>query len=135
MEKKEYVNPDYVNSKYVYDYMYRVDLSYDHLKLLQKYLDEIKDIDERDLIMFNEMKQIVNNPKEIKRSVDKMIAMDKAREAKTNRIKEKINNAINLLRLEQKKFTHYSVAKAANVAYMTVRKHISQEKLDELNKG
>jgi len=135
MEKKEYVNPDYVDSKYVYDYIYRVDLSYDHLKLLQKYLDEIKDIDERDLIMFNEMKQIVNNPKEIKRSVSKMVAMDKAREVKTDRVKEKISNAINLLRLEQKKFTHYSIAKAANIAYMTVRKHISQERLDELNKG
>ena len=53
-----------------------------------------------------------------------------ATEARTTKAKEKIQNAINILRIEDKKITYYSIAKTAGVSYSTVKKYIS---LNEIN--
>lgn len=111
-----------------YDFKYRLDFESEYIELLQKYIDKIEPSDE-DLIMFNEMKEMINNPKKIKRSAKKMIATDKATEARTAKAKAKIQNAINILRMENKKITHYSIAKSARVSYLTVKKYIT---LDEI---
>jgi len=58
-------------------------------------------------------------------SPKKQKAMQKARDTKEREAKEKIVNAINLLRIESKKITCYSVAKTANVSYNTARKYES----------
>ena len=116
------------NSKY--DYKYRLDLDSYHIEILQKYINKIEDIDEMDFIMFNEIKELINNPKKIKHSSAKYSAAITATEARTAKAKEKIQNAINLLRIENKKITHYSIAKMAGVSYLTVKKYIS---LDEIN--
>jgi len=65
--------------------------------------------------------EIVNNPKKIKRSIKKMIPTYKATGARTAKVKEKIQNAINILRMENKKITHYSIVKTAGVSYTTVK--------------
>jgi len=72
----------------------------------------------------------IKNGKIIKYSTKKAIATEKATEARTKKAKEKIQNAINILRLENKKITHYSIAKTADVSYVTVKKYIT---LDEMN--
>lgn len=113
---------------YSYDYNYRLDLDADYFALLQKYINKIN-VSEDDLILFNELKEIINNPKKIKRSIDKQIAAQKATALRTARAKEKIQNAINILRMENKKITHYSIAKISGVSFNTVKKYIL---LDEI---
>ncbi len=39
-------------------------------------------------------------------------------------LKEKIQNAINLLQFENKAITHYSISQASGVSFNTVKKHI-----------
>lgn len=53
----------------------------------------------------------------------KQAAAIKATEVKKRRAKEAIVNAINLMRLEGRKITAYSVAKAAGVSYNTAKKY------------
>ena len=48
----------------------------------------------------------------------------KARAVKTTRTKEKIQNAINLLRLQGQPINAYQVAKLSGVAYNTARKYL-----------
>jgi len=108
-----------------YDFKYRVDLDYDKLEILQKYINKLDDIDERDLELFNEIKEKINNPKKIKHSSKKYAAAIDATEARTKKAKEKIQNAINLLRMQNKKITYYAIAKESGVAYLTVKKYVT----------
>ncbi len=107
---------------------YRIDLDMYQLHILKKYINTIE-VSEEDVIMFNEIKEKMNNPKKIKRSVKKLMATDKATEARITQAKNKIQNAMNILRFENKKLTHYSIAKTAGVSYTTVKKYIT---LDEI---
>jgi len=110
----------------VYEYKYRVDLDYDLFQILKKYINISPDeILEQDLIIFNEMRQKINNPKKIKHSSKKFWAAIEATDARTKKAKQKIQNAINLLRMQDKKITHYAIAKEAGVAYLTVKKYIT----------
>jgi len=112
-----------------FNFKYRIDLDFYQLEVLQKYIEKIDNIFEEDLIMFNEMKEMVSNPKKIKHSQKKYSAAITATEARTAKAKEKIQNAINILRMENKKITHYSISKVSGVSYLTVKKYIS---LDEI---
>jgi len=47
-----------------------------------------------------------------------------ARKERTNKLKEKIENAMNLLRLENKEITAYSVSKVADISYNSARKYL-----------
>jgi len=51
-------------------------------------------------------------------------ATNKATATRTAQAKAKIQNAVNLLRMENKKISYYSVAKTAGVSYSTVKKYI-----------
>jgi Fic family protein len=53
----------------------------------------------------------------------KMTNAKKATTAKINKTKEKIQNAINLLRLQGEEVNPYRIAKLANVSYNTARKY------------
>jgi len=125
-----------------YDFKYRLDLDFYQFKDLQNYMLELEKVYEKnynlfkdddilkedcknDLISLKQIKEIVDNPKKIKHSTKKIIACDKATEARTAKAKKKIQNAINILRMENKKLTHYSIAKTAKVSYLTVKKYIS----------
>jgi len=129
-----------------HNYKYRLDLNYYEFEILEKHMsaleklykekynqfkddNTLKEFYENDLISLNEIKEKINKPKKIKRSDNKIYASYKATQARTKKAKEKIQNAINILRMQDKKLTHYSIAKEANVSYLTVKKYIS---LDEM---
>ena len=50
--------------------------------------------------------------------------INKAREARTAKTKEKVQNAINLLRIEGKEITAYQVAKVADISFNTAKKYL-----------
>ena len=59
-----------------------------------------------------------------KASPKKQESVKRAREALQRKTKEKIQNAINLLKMEGKEITPYSVAKTAGVSYNTAKKYL-----------
>lgn len=59
-------------------------------------------------------------------SEKKQQATQKATKVRSDRAKEKIQNAINLLQLENKAITHYSISQASGVSFNTVKKHIPE---------
>jgi len=77
--------------------------------------------------------KMLEKPKIIKYSSKKSKAAAAATEARIEKVKEKINNAINILKLEGKKLNFHNIAKTANVAYLTVRKYLTKEDLEKLN--
>jgi len=106
---------------------YRLDLEeceLNNLKELIKYAKSYDELQEEELYFNEELLEKVQNPKKIKHSGKKALAAEIATEARTKQAKEKIQNAINILRMEDKKLTHYSIAKMAGVSYVTVKKYI-----------
>jgi hypothetical protein len=83
-----------------------------------------------DIVGIDNLMSHLNNPIKIKYSVKKTDAAEKATEARTKKAKAKIQNAINILNLENRKITHYSIAQEAKVSYNTVKKYIT---LNEMN--
>jgi len=73
--------------------------------------------------------EVTNSMREIKQSYKKKTATGKANEAKISKSKAKVENAINLLRMEGKEITPYAVGKTANISYNTAKKY-----LDQINK-
>ena len=61
-------------------------------------------------------------------SEKKQNAAREALKIKITKTKEKIQNAINLLRLQGKPINPYQVAKLSGVAYNTARKYLKKEK-------
>jgi response regulator of citrate/malate metabolism len=62
----------------------------------------------------------------IKKSPKKTLSSQKATEFRTKTVKRKIQNAINILKFEDKPITAYSVAKTADIAYVTAKKYLQQ---------
>ena len=60
-------------------------------------------------------------------SPNKQESARRAREALQRKTREKIQNAINLLKLEGKEITPYAVAKVAGVSYNTAKKYLQEE--------
>jgi len=113
-------------NKSEYNYKYRLDLTFDEMEKLKNLLNNLKlDKLENALFSFNELKEIVNNPKEIRKSVKKCIAADKATEARIKQSKVKIQNAINILRMEGKEITAYQISKIGNVSFVTAQKYLN----------
>lgn len=75
----------------------------------------------------------LNNPKDIEYSFKKVTATREATESRTKAAKEKIQNAINILRMENKKITHYSIAQTCGVSFTTVKKYLDDDTLKSLN--
>ncbi len=61
--------------------------------------------------------------KKIPPSEKKVASAKKASEIKANRAKEKVTNAVNLLRLQGEEITAYKVAKVAGTSYNTAKKY------------
>lgn len=119
---------DYIkslNENEVYSKKARIEFNlYEIRDTILPYLESLEDCYEREVLL-----KALDNAKLIKYSTNKAIAAEKATEARTAKAKEKIQNAINILRMEDKKITYYSIAKTAGVSYSTVKKYIS---LDEM---
>ena len=75
----------------------------------------------------------LNNPKEIEYSSNKSIAAMKATEARSEKVKYKMNIAIEILQTQKKEITHYAIAKISKVSFNTVKKHMSDEYIKSLN--
>jgi predicted transcriptional regulator len=62
-----------------------------------------------------------------RKTTDKVLrATNKATKKRTDSAKKKIENAINIMRLENKKMTYYAIAKRANVSYNTAKKYAKE---------
>jgi response regulator of citrate/malate metabolism len=128
-------------------YNKRLDLTVSEFEYLLKFIDFEKiteEINRENLFIkeynFKEEDKVVsklleklNNPKDIEYSFNKVRAADKATESRTKAAKEKIQNAINILRMENKKITHYSIAQCSGVSFTTVKKYLDDETLKSLN--
>lgn len=80
-----------------------------------------------------ELSFLCEKAKIIKQSDKKSKAAATATAARTKIAKQKIENAINFLRLENKEITHYSISKFSKVSFVTVKKYVSNEYLEKLN--
>lgn len=77
----------------------------------------------------------IQNPTIIKYSEKKVNATKKATASRTAKAKEKIQNAINLLRLENKEMTIYNISKIAGVSFQTVQKYLTNDDIKSLNQN
>lgn len=103
--------------------MYKLELTKEELIFLRLNL-HTKDEKEKELVD-NLYTKICNAKLHIP-SNRKRLATQKATKVRTDKAKEKIQNAINLLQLENKTITHYSIATTSGVSYNTVKKHIPE---------
>lgn len=101
--------------------MYKIELTKEELIFLRLNL-HTKDKNEEELV--NKLHKKLCNAKVHVVSVRKQRATKKATEVRTDKAKEKIQNAINLLQLENKAITHYSISQTAGVSFNTVKKYL-----------
>jgi response regulator of citrate/malate metabolism len=114
----------------------RLDLSKLEYECLIKSIDfeklEAFDKTYKEIEGFNTVSK-VNNPKDIKFSAAKNTASEKATKARSNKAKEKIQTAIDILRMSKQKITHYSIAQTCGVSFTTVKKYLDDDTLKSLN--
>ena len=117
--------------------IYRLDMSLEQFKTLLELFKELsygrhgKEEFERllsDLELLKGVKKIIIQEKKRK-------ATQKANEARSKKAKKKIENAINTLRLKNKKINYTSIAKTAEVSFVTVKKYIDEDTLKSLNES
>ena len=89
------------------------------------YLDEYK--------VLNKLINKLNNPKIIEYSFKKHTASEKATRVRTEKAKKKIQIAIEILKTQKKKITHYSIAQVCGVSFTTVKKYLDDDTLKSLN--
>ena len=92
--------------------IYRLDLTADEVEQLQT------------LQIEGTLKDKILNPKQIQPSKKKIKATKTATATRTANAKAKIQNAINTLKLYDKKITAYQVAKESGVSYNTAKKYL-----------
>ena len=117
---------------------YRLNLNLSELERLQEIIKDIKTSDKysnyySELESFNSLNEMIQNPTEIKYSGAKGNAVAKATETRSKKAKAKIDNAINILRIEDKNITHYAIANIGNVSYSTVKKYLTDDDIISLN--
>jgi Fic family protein len=86
----------------------------------------IKEIDQLDIETANAINVLINKGERII-SQRKQDTARSALKVKVHQTKEKIQNAINLLRLQGKPINAYQVAKLSGVAYNTAKKYIKNQ--------
>ena len=85
----------------------------------------IKDMDQLDIETANAINTLLKKGKRVI-SQKKQDTARAALKIKVSKTKEKIQNAINLLRLQGKPINPYQVAKLSGVAYNTARKYLKK---------
>ena len=81
----------------------------------------------------NKLISKINNPKKIEYSFKKHTASEKATKARTEKVKGKINLAIEMLQEQKMKITPYSISKLCGVSFVTVKKYYNENTLTSLN--
>lgn len=79
------------------------------------------------------LKEKIENPKNIAYSASKSTAASKATKVRTEKVKSKIDLAIEILQVEKQTITHYMIAKKCGVSFNTVKKYVSADTLISLN--
>ena len=115
----------------------RLDLNESEFDCLKRYIDfekmeEVANKYKEECIESTLLEKL-NNPKVIEYSQKRVVASFRATESRTKAAKEKIQNAINILRMENKKITHYSIAQTSGVSFTTVKKYLNDDTLKSLN--
>lgn len=114
----------------------RLDLNESEFDCLKKYIDFEKMEEEANKYKEGSESTLLeklNNPKVIEYSQKRVVSSFRATESRTKAAKEKIQNAINILRMENKKITHYSIAQTSGVSFTTVKKYLNDDTLKSLN--
>ena len=88
--------------------------------------DEIKAMNAKEIA---ELDKLIAELEKSGKTSGRKRAATKATETRVERAKEKIQNAVNLLRMEGKKITPYQVSKVSGVHYTTVKKYIDTEEI------
>lgn len=104
--------------------MFKLELTAEEMIFLRMSLDSNPNTPEEKEFV-NRLHEKLWNAKFHIPSHNKKLATKKATKVRSEKAKEKIQNAINLLHLENKAITHYSIAQTSGVSYNTVKKHIS----------
>ncbi len=86
----------------------------------------ISQLDELDIEIANAINTLLNKGERVI-SQKKQDTAKNALKIKISRTKEKIQNAINLLRLQGQPINAYQVAKLSGVAYNTARKYLKNQ--------
>ena len=116
---------------------FRLDMNLEEFKILLELFKELtngrrgkKEYEYllNDLELLKDVKQIIISKR-------KKEATKKATETRSKKVKEKIENAINILNLENKKITPYTISKTSGVSFQTVKKYISKDTLKSLNEN
>ena len=97
-------------------------------KLLDK-MDsmDIEKLNENERELFNAVNKLITKGEVVisDEESNKRKNAEKATTAKINKTREKIQNAINLLKLQGEEINPYKISKLANVSYNTARKYFS----------
>jgi len=93
---------------------YKIELNEEEFELYKKICEMKK---------YSKLKNTIESMEEKKVSVKKIEAMQKATDTRINKAKEKILNAINLLRIENKNISNYAIAKISGCSINTVKKY------------
>ena len=117
----------------------RLDLTEEEYKSLIECVDfeKLKDIEKeyenvKSFKGFNIIDKLTN-PKSIEYSANKSVAALRATDVRSEKVKYKMNIAIEILQTQKKQITHYAIAKISNVSFNTVKRHFSDEYLKLLN--
>ncbi|WP_417325006.1 hypothetical protein [Halarcobacter sp.] len=94
----------------------RITISNNEFNALQKILAQ------NDMTLYNRINEEFQKSMQ-SRTKKKIKATVKANNIKKRRSKEAVQNAVNILRLENKSITVYSVAKTAEISYNTAKKY------------
>jgi Fic family protein len=86
----------------------------------------IKQLNELDINTANAVNTLLDKGERVI-SKKKQEAAKNALKIKQTKTKEKIQNAINLLRLQNKNINAYQIAKMSGVAYNTARKYLKKD--------
>ena len=105
--------------EYIKHYRYDLDLAA-HYKLEKIIKDAIAS---KKYNLSDEIIKKLTEPKEIKNSIKKTLAMSEAREAKSAKVQQKVKNAIEYLVRREEKVTYSSISEVAQVNRATAKKY------------
>ena len=102
-------------------------VDFEKLKVIEKGYENV-----RTFKGFNVIDKLTN-PKNIEYSANKSVAAFRATDVRSEKVKYKMNIAIEILQTQKKQITHYAIAKIAKVSFNTVKRHLSDDYLMSLN--
>ena len=115
----------------------RLDLSQNEFDVLTNCIDFNKLEEEvkksTNLEIENDLLEKINNPKKIKYSFKKNSASEKATKVRSEKAKEKMKVAIEILQTQKKKITPYTISQICGVSFVTVKKYYDKDTLISLN--